>query len=93
MQTPRFVSQAMGNVDIDRLAHGKRSLAVNLKSKQGIAIVRKLSSQADVIIEPFRTGRDCPVTSEVTTVEHNIFRDNNVDVCLVTAEKGHSNIT
>lgn len=34
----------------------KRSLAVNLKSPEGIALVRKLIAQADVLTENFRPG-------------------------------------
>ena len=41
---------------MDRLAYGKQSIAINLKDKQGIEIVKKLATDAHVIIEPFRTG-------------------------------------
>ena len=41
----------------DRLARGKRSIAVNLKDPQGRAIIEKLSSKSDVLIEPFRPGK------------------------------------
>ena len=40
----------------DVLGRGKRSLAVNLKDPQGIDLIRGMSKQSDVIIEPFRTG-------------------------------------
>jgi len=35
---------------------GKRSIALNLKSKRGIAIARDLAAQADVVVENFRPG-------------------------------------
>jgi len=35
---------------------GKRSMRVNLKSDQGIEIVRRLIRSADVLIEPYRPG-------------------------------------
>lgn len=38
------------------LCRGKRSLAVNLKTKSGYEVVRRLVSQADVLIDPFRPG-------------------------------------
>ena len=49
---------------MDRLSHGKRSIAINLKEEQGLAIAKKLSSQADVIIEPFRAGTFSAVASK-----------------------------
>nr|CAG4648647.1 EOG090X05UC [Polyphemus pediculus] len=41
---------------LDRQGRGKKSLALNLKSKEGLAVVKKLCSGADVLIEPFRPG-------------------------------------
>ncbi|XP_057364517.1 alpha-methylacyl-CoA racemase-like [Daphnia carinata] len=41
---------------LDRQARGKRSIALNLKSPDGIAILHRLCSKADVLIEPFRPG-------------------------------------
>ncbi|MDI1262273.1 MAG: CaiB/BaiF CoA-transferase family protein [bacterium] len=38
------------------LNRGKRSVTINLKSPEGIALVRDLSRQADVIVENFRPG-------------------------------------
>lgn len=44
------------NTRIDRLARGKRSISMNLKNQAAIDIFRRLSSKADVLIEPFRPG-------------------------------------
>ena len=44
------------NGDRDSLSHGKRSIALNLKSVQGIDVFKKLSDQSDVLIDPFRPG-------------------------------------
>ncbi|XP_006608409.1 alpha-methylacyl-CoA racemase [Apis dorsata] len=41
---------------IDVLSHGKRSIALNLKTSQGLDIFKKLSNQSDVIIDPYRAG-------------------------------------
>ena len=41
----------------DRLARGKMSIAVNLKRKEGVAVIRKLCDNADVLIEPYRVGK------------------------------------
>ena len=41
---------------MDQLARGKRSVAVNLKSPEGVETVRRLASQADVLLEPYRPG-------------------------------------
>lgn len=35
---------------------GKRSLRVNLKTKEGIAIVKKMIRSSDVLLEPYRPG-------------------------------------
>ena len=35
---------------------GKRSIAVDLKHRDGVDLVRKLASEADVLVEGFRTG-------------------------------------
>ncbi|GAA6028501.1 hypothetical protein JCM8097_007249 [Rhodosporidiobolus ruineniae] len=60
------VDRADASFSVDVLTRGKRSLAVSLKSPEGIAILRKLleapsssSSQdwrADILIDPFRPG-------------------------------------
>ena len=41
---------------MDRLARGKRSISIDLKIPTGIDVFRRLSSTADVLIEPFRPG-------------------------------------
>lgn len=40
----------------DVLAHGKKSLAIDLKHEKGTAIIRNLANKSDVILEPFRKG-------------------------------------
>lgn len=46
----------MGYSLVDSLSHGKRSIALNLKSKEGSEIFHKLSDQSDVLIDPYRAG-------------------------------------
>jgi alpha-methylacyl-CoA racemase len=41
---------------VDVLCQGKRSIAINPKIPSGLRALRKLVSQADVVIEPFRPG-------------------------------------
>ena len=43
--------------NMDRLSHDKESIAVDLKQREGVDIVKRLTTSADVVIEPFRTGR------------------------------------
>lgn len=43
-------------VNADRLGRGKQSIALDIKQKEGLDIVRKMCSKADVLIEPFRPG-------------------------------------
>ncbi|XP_044010277.1 alpha-methylacyl-CoA racemase isoform X2 [Aphidius gifuensis] len=38
------------------LHHGKKSIALNLKSKKGAEIFKRLSDQSDIVIDPFRKG-------------------------------------
>jgi alpha-methylacyl-CoA racemase len=40
----------------DPLGRGKRSLRVDLKNPEGAAVVRRLASAADVLLDPFRPG-------------------------------------
>ncbi|XP_047359508.1 alpha-methylacyl-CoA racemase isoform X2 [Vespa velutina] len=40
----------------DFVAQGKRSIALNLKTEKGINILKKMCSDIDVIIDPFRRG-------------------------------------
>ncbi|KAL8371731.1 hypothetical protein RB595_001505 [Gaeumannomyces hyphopodioides] len=40
----------------DLLARRKASIAVDLKSARGVALVRELAARADVLIDPFRPG-------------------------------------
>src|SRR4029453_16008844 len=40
----------------DLLARGKRSVAVNLKSPEGVETVLRLAERADVLLEPYRPG-------------------------------------
>ncbi|MBY8336544.1 CoA transferase [Alteriqipengyuania sp. NZ-12B] len=47
-------SQPISNKDI--LARGRKSIALNLKEEQGIALARKLCASADGLIEGFRPG-------------------------------------
>ncbi|CAL4123124.1 unnamed protein product [Meganyctiphanes norvegica] len=42
--------------DVDRSVRGKRSVAVNLKNSEGVSVIKKLASKADIIIEPYRRG-------------------------------------
>lgn len=39
-----------------QMNRNKRSLAVDLKSEEGIAIIKKLASEADILVENFRGG-------------------------------------
>lgn len=46
----------VGAGSMDQLARGKRSLAVDLKSADGVETVLRLTDQADVLLEPYRPG-------------------------------------
>ena len=42
--------------DFQNLQRNKRSLTLNLKSREGVEIMRKLATKADVVVENFRPG-------------------------------------
>ncbi len=46
-------------MNYDVTARGKRSLAVDLKRKEGQEVVRRVARGADVLVEPFRKGESC----------------------------------
>eukprot|EP01137_Pigoraptor_chileana_P001969 Opistho-2@40260 len=50
------IDKAKDRFSMDRLSRGKRSVAVDLKRPEGVAVVRTLCKTADVVIEPFRPG-------------------------------------
>ncbi|XP_014223500.1 alpha-methylacyl-CoA racemase isoform X1 [Trichogramma pretiosum] len=46
----------IGAPHLDSLGNGKRSIALNLKTKKGIDIFKRLCKSCDVIIDPYRKG-------------------------------------
>ncbi|KAH7097327.1 CoA-transferase family III [Auriculariales sp. MPI-PUGE-AT-0066] len=48
-------TEALGVVD-DILTRGKRSIIVDLRSKEGVQLARDMIAQADVLLDPFRPG-------------------------------------
>lgn len=43
-------------MSLDTQVRGKKSVAINLKTPEGVAVLRKLCVQSDVILEPYRKG-------------------------------------
>jgi hypothetical protein len=52
------------------MSRGKKSVSVDLKQPEGVNLVRKLCSRADVVIEPFRKGLSGPV---ICYIGHGTF--------------------
>jgi alpha-methylacyl-CoA racemase len=50
------VSKGIVQSQNDPVSRGKRSIAIDLKSKSGIDVIKQLANKADVFIEPFRPG-------------------------------------
>lgn len=50
------VDRTKSFADTDCMGRGKQSIAIDLKQKEGLNIVHKMCSKADVLIEPFRPG-------------------------------------
>uniref|UniRef100_A0A673JK63 Alpha-methylacyl-CoA racemase n=1 Tax=Sinocyclocheilus rhinocerous TaxID=307959 RepID=A0A673JK63_9TELE len=42
---------------VDTQARGKRSVALNLKNPKGVAVLKRLCVQSDVVLEPYRKGQ------------------------------------
>lgn len=42
---------------LDTQGRGKKSVAINLKTPEGVALLRKLCVQSDVVLEPYRQGQ------------------------------------
>ncbi|XP_038589236.1 alpha-methylacyl-CoA racemase [Micropterus salmoides] len=43
-------------MSLDTQGRGKQSVAINLKTSEGVAVLRKLCVQSDVVLEPYRKG-------------------------------------
>ncbi|XP_076184085.1 alpha-methylacyl-CoA racemase isoform X2 [Ptiloglossa arizonensis] len=56
----------------DSLGHGKRSIALNLKTVKGIEIFKKLSNESDVLIDPYRPG----VMEKIKLAPENLMKTN-----------------
>ncbi|XP_063617502.1 alpha-methylacyl-CoA racemase [Cydia splendana] len=50
------VIQKMEPSPFDVLSNGKRMLSVDLKSKEGVQVIRKLCASSDVLLDTFRPG-------------------------------------
>lgn len=45
-------------MSVDTQARGKKSVAINLKTSEGAAVLKKLCLHSDVVLEPYRKGQD-----------------------------------
>uniref|UniRef100_A0A3B3UAD4 Alpha-methylacyl-CoA racemase n=2 Tax=Poecilia TaxID=8080 RepID=A0A3B3UAD4_9TELE len=43
---------------VDTQGRGKQSVALNLKTPEGVALLRRLCVQSDVVLEPYRKGQN-----------------------------------
>ncbi|XP_045922063.1 alpha-methylacyl-CoA racemase [Micropterus dolomieu] len=43
-------------MSLDTQGRGKQSVAINLKTSEGVSVLRKLCVQSDVVLEPYRKG-------------------------------------
>lgn len=50
------IDRPQPNLDTDRLSRGKRSIVINIKDKDGIALLKSMADKSDVLIEPYRPG-------------------------------------
>lgn len=59
-------------MSLDTQARGKRSVAINLKTTEGIALLRKLCIKSDVVLEPYRKG----VMEKLGLGPHELLKEN-----------------
>lgn len=57
------VDRTKVGVSVDTQARGKQSVAINLKTSEGVAVLKKLCVHSDVFLEPYRKGQDRSRTS------------------------------
>ncbi|XP_060916995.1 alpha-methylacyl-CoA racemase [Labrus mixtus] len=57
---------------LDTQGRGKQSVALNLKSSEGVAVLRKLCVQSDVVLEPYRKG----VMEKLGLGPHELLKEN-----------------
>lgn len=57
---------------VDTQARGKQSVALNLKSPKGVAVLKKLCVQSDVVLEPYRKG----VMEKMGLGPENLIKEN-----------------
>ncbi|KAG7498189.1 alpha-methylacyl-CoA racemase [Solea senegalensis] len=50
------VDRTKVSMALDKQGRGKLSVSINLKTAKGVALLRKLCVQSDVVIEPYRKG-------------------------------------
>ncbi|KAI4787818.1 hypothetical protein KUCAC02_036229 [Chaenocephalus aceratus] len=50
------VDRTKTGMSLDTQARGKRSVAINLKTSEGVSLLKKLCLQSDVVLEPYRKG-------------------------------------
>ncbi|XP_013855128.1 alpha-methylacyl-CoA racemase, partial [Austrofundulus limnaeus] len=50
------VDRTKAPTSLDTQARGKRSVAINLKSPDGVSLLRRLCAHSDVVLEPYRKG-------------------------------------
>ena len=66
------VSKTNENFTLDSLGRGKKSICVDLKSQVGRNVFKRLVSNSDVLIEPFRPG----VMEKLKIGPENLFKLN-----------------
>ncbi|XP_068190890.1 alpha-methylacyl-CoA racemase isoform X1 [Antennarius striatus] len=50
------VDRTKVSTSVDTMGRGKKSVAINLKTKEGVAVLRRLCLGSDVLLEPYRKG-------------------------------------
>lgn len=78
----RYLSSTRGGVSglYHNINRGKRSIAIDLKNKEGVALVRALAAQGDVVLQNFRPG-----VAERLGVDYESLRAHNPNIIYLSA--------
>lgn len=66
------VDRTKMSMTVDTQARGKQSVALNLKSPKGVAVLKQLCVQSDVVLEPYRKG----VMEKMGLGPENLIKEN-----------------
>ncbi|MGH0186500.1 UNVERIFIED_CONTAM: hypothetical protein FKN15_022008 [Acipenser sinensis] len=62
------VDRTKASMTVDMQSRGKQSVALDLKKPEGAAVLKRLCVESDVLIEPFRNGKNISHLTKIAVV-------------------------